>query len=217
MNHNMDAKNTLTVIQIPRTARNWRLHHVPVSTRLRTVLFRRGYRRLGDLHELPWNQLFRTKGCGVRCISDLEGLLERLDAGEFDKHVVLRKSDRPGEVVKIIDAYCDRVRGRNRRILLARLGATHEPVTLAEVGGKHGLTRERVRQIVDSRLEELSRAGGPPFLEVLRNVLEENRRSTVALTLDQLSKWLGSVKSNRYPIRFYARMIHQLRGGLPRK
>ena len=52
----------------------------------------------------------------------------------------------------------DTLGSRERRILELRFGfGGQEPVSLAEVGKELGLTRERVRQLERSALEQLSR------------------------------------------------------------
>lgn len=200
------------LIKIPRRCRSWSLNQVPVSTRLRTALWKRGYRRLGALHGLTWKELSLVKGCGVSSVRELERLLGRLDAREFEKQAAVRPAAMPQRVMRLIDAFCGQIPGRERTMFLARLGAKRTPVTLAKVGDKYQLTRERVRQIVDAELRSLSRQGGPPFMRLLRGIIAKCQRPGRGSVQEQLSKWFSSHRLKQgHSTAFYVRVICQLR------
>src|ERR1043166_4542508 len=159
------------VIRIPRRAQNWRVNQLPFPTRLRTLLRRSGRTTLGALHGLSLEELFDTRGCGVHSLDDFRRFLRRLHARELDEQASVDSSAVPRAVLKKIDEFCDTLDARDRKILLMRLGAHGDPLTLQAVGDKYRLTRERVRQIIDTHVARLSRSGGPPFMAVIRTLI----------------------------------------------
>src|SRR5208282_4681252 len=114
-------------------------------------------------------------------------------------------------VVQAADQFCSRLPARDRRIVLARLGANDEPSTLEQIGRPHGLTRERVRQIVLVRLAQLCRRNGPPFAQLLGHIAEQCTAGLCPLTPELLEKWLGEKSVSRhYSYGFYVRIIQAL-------
>jgi hypothetical protein len=115
-------------------------------------------------------------------------------------------------VVKTIDEFCATLDARDRKVLLARLGAKGDPLTLQAVGDKHRLTRERVRQIIDMHIAGLSRYGGPPFLSVMRTLIGKLQKAGRASTPKDIAERLRSFRvRGRYSVGFYAEMIYRLR------
>jgi len=91
------------------------------------------------------------------------------------------------------------------------MGWQKEPMTLAEIGTKYKLTRERVRQIVSIRLDKLSRYGGPPFVRLLSAITGQCVMAVCPFTPELLAKWLAPRKlSRRFNTSFYVRVIGAL-------
>jgi RNA polymerase sigma factor (sigma-70 family) len=79
---------------------------------------------------------------------------------------------------EVLDAIFSSLKERERRVIEWRYGSLEgDPATLAEIGQQFGLTRERVRQIVQACLVKLAaeseRRRRRPLLECIRRGLEE--------------------------------------------
>jgi hypothetical protein len=88
-------------------------------------------------------------------------------------------------------------KSRDNEVLEMRLGTDGQPLTLAEIGKKYGLSRERVRQIQERALRKLARhardASTPGH--VLKNLLEPLRHEDKALAI-----WLLEAASSGFEI-----------------
>lgn len=140
---------------VPANLHSLSTFDLPLSVRLEGVLRKKGVRRLGDLHCLPLKELRRVRNCGKNTIAELILLIERATAGEFTE-----VTWNPTELVRTLDALVADLPDRNEEILLLRLGGKSDEVpSLEEVGAKFGITRERVRQIVDLGVERVRKTG----------------------------------------------------------
>ena len=83
----------------------------------------------------------------------------------------------------INDAASTRLPVREYYIFLARLGVNESPKTLNEIGEQHGITRERVRQLVKKSLRRMScqRASTEHLFEL------EYRRAVIVSSIKELS------------------------------
>ena len=194
-------------IDIQSTARGWLLEQTPITTRLRKALHKHGYRLLGELHRKHFADIRKVCGCGVGSIDDFKRFLARMHAGEFDKLAAAKTTDALGRCISIIDQFCNDLSARNRDIVLSRLGGNKEPLRLAEIGRKYDLTRERVRQVVNMRISQLRRYGGPPFLQMGRAITQRCEEVVCPLTPELLPQWIDAEQSYRYTPRFYVRVL----------
>ena len=195
-------------IRIPPRLRHWPVSQLPLTCRARTALRKRGYRRLGALHGMTWRKVSWIKGCGVHTFHNLERLVDRIEAGELERQVVPGSANPARQVIAIVDESCSQIHGRERQIFLARMGAKGKPRSLAQVGRRHGITRERVRQIGDAILLELSRHGGPPFVQLVRSVPGQQGGN---------GRFSPARLEHCYPTDFYLRVVSELRRVLPRR
>jgi len=67
---------------VPASARGIGIHSVPLSTRLRNILFRNGVNRLGELDGLPCRALLLLRDCGHKTIAELHQAIARAARGE---------------------------------------------------------------------------------------------------------------------------------------
>lgn len=206
-----------TPIFIPQNARGWSLAHLPVSVRLTGVLETLGCHLLGDLHGLFFREVIKTKNCGRNTISELETLISRVQAGEFD----LAMS--PGQeldltcLVRSLNDSIGRLQPRAREMLLLRLGGHgNEPMTLEQVGVKSGLTRERVRQIVKKVTGQLQLGSELRGNQWLGKLTEKCLIAVCPLTPELLTHWLGAEAAVcRFPASFYIRLLGELSPPIP--
>ncbi|MCF7707643.1 MAG: hypothetical protein K9N52_01935 [Verrucomicrobia bacterium] len=203
-------------ISIPTHVRDWPLDQMPLSVRLSGVLQKMGFKKLGDLHGLSYIQVLSMRNCGRRSIFELVELVRRLQAGEFDPVKV--KGSGIDYLTEFLDDIIDELGERERQMLMLRMGADGgPPMTLEEVGSKYGLTRERVRQVVDLLVLKILRSGGPPIQDLLEDLAEQCLSAICPLTPELFVKWLGitPAKHCRYAVPFYIRLFSALEPSLP--
>jgi hypothetical protein len=202
---------------VPPDIRDLNPFELPLSVRLQRVLERKGITRLGDLHGLAPIELRRYRNCGRRTIKELITLLKRAGTGEFSVAGVEFSPARCGELLRGLDEKIARLPPREQVILRLRMGGQGGRVpTLAKTGARYGLTRERVRQIVDEAVTFLRRQGGPRLMHQVRGVATLCRDSVCPLTPGLLAQWLNrQAKSLRWSLAGYVRLLGALDPQLP--
>ncbi|MCL5099392.1 MAG: hypothetical protein M1608_18030 [Candidatus Omnitrophica bacterium] len=204
-----------TPIAIPPAVRSWPLAQMPLSVRLSGVLQKMGFRTLGDLNGVLFDQVLCMRNCGQRSINELEQLIKRVQNGEFD--YAKAKGLGLDFLIQQADDAVEKISPRERNMLLMRLGGGGErPMTLEEIGSKFGLTRERVRQVVDLLYERIYKHGGPAVDVMLRRLADKCLETICPLTADLFKQWLGPKgDSSKYPAAFYVRLFGELDSEIP--
>lgn len=186
-----------------------------MSARLGNVLREAGYRSLGDLHGMSRTDVIVLPKCGIRSLRELEGLIHRIGTGGFDR---LSVPVAEGGCAALIDFIDDGIAGlepRTRKVLLLRLGATgKKPLTLEEIGARHGFARQYTQQIFDGVLEEMRRLGGPHLRTMLRGICATCLGDVYPLTPELLQRWAGD-RSFHFGVQFYVRLLGKLEPGIP--
>ncbi len=152
----------METLYVPQEVRGLPLAAFPMPMRLANVLCDLNFRLVGDLHGFSVSNLKGVPNCGSRTISDLKTFIEKVQQGEFKiESLMPRVVFAPQELnlaqlVEFIDGFLDELSPRDKDILGLRFGAAGEkPLTLEEIGGKYGRTRERIRQIESKNLKRL--------------------------------------------------------------
>ena len=204
-----------TAISIPPAVRAWPLNQMPLSVRLAGVLQKMGFRTLGDLNGVLFEQVLCMRNCGQRSIRELENLITRVQAGEFDYGKV--KGLGLDYLIRESDEAVAKIGQREREMLIMRLGgAGDRPMTLEEIGTKFGLTRERVRQVVDLLYQRIYKHGGPAVDTMLKRLAQRCLESICPLTPELLSQWIDAKAStHKYPAAFYVRLFGELESEIP--
>jgi len=201
-------------IQIPNSYRDWVLEQMPLSVRLAGVLQKMGFRKLGDLNGIFYEQVLSMRNCGQRSIRELKSLVERVQAGEFDYSKV--KGLGLDFLVTQVEEAIQLIPQRERSMLLLRLGGSGQhPLTLEEIGIKYKLTRERVRQVVDLLYSRIYKHGGPAVDTMLKRLAEKSLGMICPLTPELFELWLGSKTACKYPAAFYVRLFGELHAEIP--
>jgi hypothetical protein len=174
-----------------------------------------GASKLSDLDGLTVQHLCREKNCGRETVAELLKLLARIEAGEFDPLPASGGEVDLAQLILFLNLSLGQLKGRDREILLLRLGAEGAPMTLEETGARYGLTRERVRQIAERALDSVKR--NCPQLDALLRVLAEKCLTDVCpLTPSTLGHWLGrDTAILRFPAPVYVRIMSELHPNLP--
>jgi hypothetical protein len=215
MNQSQNEAQRPAQISIPPKVSQWPLAQMPLSVRLAGVLQKMGFRQLGDLQDVRYDQILSMRNCGQRSIQELQALIQRVQVGEFDFSKV--KGLGLDHLTREIDEAIANIPARERDMLLMRLGGRGEaPMTLEEIGAKFGLTRERVRQVVDLLYERIYKHGGPGVGVMLKRLVEKCLNSVCPLIPTLLSQWLGPKASAcQHPPAFYVRLFGELDPDLP--
>ncbi len=205
-------------LAVPTAAKNLSPFDFPASVRLDGVFRRRGIKRLGQLDGVSVADLRRMGNCGRRTVAELIQLLQRVGAGEFFTPADPLAPASLVAMLRKLDVAITLLRPREREILFLRLGAGkgNRLWTLEEAGQKYGLTRERVRQIMDLILPSLRKAGGPGLAVQLREIAARCERAVCPLTPELFVDWLrGNKKPGRLPLSIYVRLLGELNPDIP--
>jgi hypothetical protein len=187
---------------------------LPLSTRLEAALRRQGVLHLGDLHALPQRDLQAVGNCGAGTIAELVRLIKRAATGEFSAPEAAAR--KPADLVPLLDALVAKLPARNRSILRLRLGAeSGVKNTLAETGQPYGLTRERVRQVMEICVERIRRSGSLRLKFHLSQLEARCRKARQPLSGALLGQWLGASSATlRSSLDYYVRLIVLLHPGV---
>ncbi len=215
INRSKAEETKSTPINIPLSYRSWPLSHMPLSVRLGGVLQKMGFRQLGDLNGATYDQILCMRNCGQRSIRELENLVRRVQAGEFDFGRI--KGLGLDYLIREADEAVATIGERERQMLLMRLGGGGEPpMTLEEIGSHFDLTRERVRQVVDLLYERIYKHGGPGVDSMLKRLAQKCLDSVCPLNPDLFTQWVGAKAGQcQHPAAFYVRLFGELDPDIP--
>ena len=205
-------------ISIPANVSHFNPLEFPSSARLEGLFRRKGIARLGDLHGVALEELRNFGNCGPRTIAELVHLLHRIGAGDYAVPEDSLSPANVADMLRKLDETIADLPGREREILLLRVGATKDGRfwTLRKVGNKFRLTRERVRQIMELILPHVRKAGGPGLAAQLRAIAATCTEKVCPLTPQLLAQWLPAGKApGRYPLPVYVHLLGELHPEIP--
>ena len=176
---------------VPERVRRLALADLPVTKRLEHLFQTLHVSRLGQLHGRSSSEFLEHKNCGVKTIRELQELISRAAAGEFDA-AASHQNGAPAELLGLIEAALARLDQRDRVLMLARLGKTGaSPPNLAKIGRRLGLSRERVRQVEGLAAAAIRMTWGPRIPALLEALRERCLSALLPLTPALLAAWLG--------------------------
>ncbi len=192
---------------IPKSVSKLRLDELPITRRLENVVRSIGARTLGDLSGLSACELLQCKNCYWRTVAEIEQLIERAIAGEFDlTHI--DESEAVAQLLTLLEQGMAKLSRRENQFLLARIRGQ----TFAEIGQRFGFTRARVHQVTANALHALRKTWGPRVPRLLdmvkRRLLVSNASELTPALLEQ---WVGeSSKCLRLSRKAHVRLIAEL-------
>ena len=145
----------------PQVLLDLELDRLPFSGRVQRVLIDLGLHTLGDLFATPKKVLLDRKNFGPESWKELGQVLTRVVRRGLDQ-VIGPPPAKVAGLDHMVRLLMDRISDpRLRTILTYRAGlAGKERATLEELGGRLGLSRERVRQLAERTREDLHRSLG---------------------------------------------------------
>jgi len=192
---------------IPEPLCKLEFDELPITRRLANVVRSIEARTLGDLNRLSACELLQCKNCYWRTVAEIEQLIERAMAGEFDV-VRIEESEAAAELLTLLEQGMAKLSRRENQFLLARIRG----LTFAEIGYRFGFTRARVHQVTAKALHVLRKTWGPRvscLLDVVKHRLSRSNASELTPAL--LEQWVGeSSRALHLPTQEHLRLIAEL-------
>jgi Sigma-70, region 4 len=204
----VSRKSGETAFAVPKSVCGFRFDELPITKHLANVARSNGLRTLGDLQGRTLFDLLRYKACGWRTVVEVQQLLERAIAGEFDL-ARIDASNTVAELLTLLEQGIAKLAPRDRQFLLARIRG----MTFEEIGQRYGFTRARVHQLVVRALGTLSKTWGPRVTHLLEIVKRRcfSLSSASELTPGLLEQWVGgSSRTFRLTRKAHVRLIAAL-------
>jgi len=203
-------------LSIPKSIRHLRVAELPGPVRLHSMFKSAGVRMLRDLNGRDLGELLEQRHCGLATITALQQLLQHALSGEFgESHVEQR--DAPEELVNLIETAIERLPAGDRRLLLQRVGAGgRTPLTLEQLAQQRGVTRERVRNMLDKIFGVLRKTFGPRIPRLLEMVRRRCLSIVCPLTPELLEQWVSGFQSRlRLSAKAHVKIIGALDESIP--
>lgn len=159
---------------IPKSVCKLQFDELPITRRLAGVVRSIGARTLGGLNGLSACELLQCKNCYWRTVAEIQQLIERSIAGEFDVERI-EESKAEAELLTLLEQGMAKLSRREKQFLLARIRG----LTFAEIGRRFGLTRARVHQVVVKALDTLRKTWGPRVPRLLEMEKRQEKRRSV--------------------------------------
>jgi len=196
---------------VPKDLRSLPLARLSISTRLSSALAKLDCHVLGDLEQITPGRLLVMKNCGPVTIHELHDLLRRAQSGQLEVELNPLDSREPESLAHFLDTTLSILPRREREILLRRFGAHDHPATLEELGRDHGLSRERVRQLVRSALTDVRRSLSPVNSQFLSGFRKRCTDAVCPLTPSLFALWHSDLtRPPQYSTGFYVSYLVQL-------
>ena len=201
---------------IPESVCQLQFHELPITTRLTNVVRSIGARTLGDLKGRSTLELLQYKQCGLRTVGEIQHLIERAMAGEFDESHT-DDSTAAAELLTLLEQGMAKLSPREKQFLLARIGGEDLPCpSLAEIGRQWALTRSRVHEVVARAVDNLRKTWGPRVPRLLEVVKRRCLLMGCPLTPALLEQWLGDCPNRgRLSRKAQVRLIAALDEDIP--
>jgi hypothetical protein len=172
---------------IPESVCKLQFDELPITRRLASVVRSIGARTLGDLNGLSACELLRCKNCYWHTVAEIQQLIERAIAGEFDV-ARIEQSKAAAELLILLEQGMAKLPSRENQFLLARIRG----LTYAEIGRRFGFTRARAHQVTAKALHTLRNIWGPRVPRLLDMVKHRLSLSNASeLTPALLEQWVG--------------------------
>ncbi len=192
---------------IPKSVCKLQFDELPITRRLAGVVRSIGARTLGDLNGLSACELLQCKNCYWHTVAEIEQLIERAIAGEFDAERI-EESEAAAQLLTLLEQGMAKLSRRENQFLLARIRG----LTFAEIGRRFGLTRARVHQVTVKALDTLRKTWGPRvplLLDMMKRRLSLSNASELTPAL--LEQWVGeSSRCLRLSRQAHVRLIAEL-------
>lgn len=195
---------TILARAAPPWLRSLDLSHLDLTVRIGNVFHDRSLSRVSDIGALTIAELLRFPNFGRTSIHQLAEILRRalLDGPRDSADEPSRStSEHLLEAVHLSLATCS---DRERDILVRRMGLGCPTETLAEIGERYGITRERIRQIEAKVVDRLVRREvWDDLLATKLHVLLADREFPLPLIgAEALDPWFSGVAAHRDAVRY---------------
>jgi hypothetical protein len=194
-------------LSIPESVCKLQFDELPITRRLASVVRSIGARTLGDLNGLSACELLQCKNCYWRTVAEIEQLIERAIAGEFDV-VRIGESEAAAALLTLLEQGMAKLSRREKQFLLARIRG----LTFAKIGQRFGFTRAWTHHVTANALHALRKTWGPRvprLLDMVKRRLSLSKASELTPAL--LEQWVGeSSRGLRLSRKAHVRLIAEL-------
>jgi hypothetical protein len=162
---------------------------------------------VSDLADQNFDQLLRTPNFGRKSLADvIHALNKALQIGPIEQWELLDSDDAaiitPQFGLTLFAAMrqtLESLKPRNRDILSRRIGLDVEAKTLADIGTRYDITRERVRQIETKTLKQIiNEEAWPRFLKEKISAIVNNRDYPLPLAgISAINSWFDGCAENQ--------------------
>ena len=204
----IDQNDPYQLLQIaPRFLMNQHISELRLSVRARNVLLFQNINQVHELAELSVNQLLQLQNLGKRSIQDIcHAIVDRIENAPFlSATEIVNKEDAYTDFknLSIIDEISNvpliehlpwelnKLGEVDQSIVCGRMGISGFPLTLEELGEKHGVTRERIRQREKKAMRFIIRKGfwGDEIGKRIDQLLSNRKVPLVLELLDVEDDW----------------------------
>ena len=203
--------------QIPAHSRHVAVSTLDISARLAGGLERMQIRRLGDLAGCVPADFLSHANFGRISLVELQALVRQAQSGQLNPSAAELDLLRPVDIVPLLDDLLGTLERRDAVILHRRLGASgNSGQSLHLVGTSLGLTRERIRQVIEESLDTMRKKGGPKFGRLIARIAADCDKNACPLSSALLEAWLRKLQVPRkFSVAFYVRLLAGLTPELP--
>ena len=137
-------------------------------------------------------------------------------AREFDQSRI-QQSNAAEALLNLIETAIARLPNSDRRLILKRIGVGEQPpLTLQQLGYERGLTRERIRNILEKLLDVIRKTFGPRIPRLLERVKKSCISNICPLTPALLEQWAPKFQSRlRLSAKAHVRITGALDNSIP--
>lgn len=168
---------------------------MPVSVRSANALKARGIKNVADLGRLTMGEMLKLQNFGRTSAADLHAALKNaLDQGPIEQGWV-EETVTQRNLLENVQQSLMELDTRVRDILRCRMGFDGSPQTLAEIGDRLELTRERVRQIEAKALQSIGVRDHWPIVlaKRLNTLLSQRAEPLRLLDVPAVDPWFDGV------------------------
>ena len=199
---------------VPESAQGLGLSDLPLSSRLKTALSRRGVGRLGDLDGRRQKEL--REACGdERTFEELTRLLDSVAAGSARLAEAGAPDSAGSNIIVRLEQLVSGLPAQERKTLALRYtGAEEERAASHRVAPRMGLGSATALGMVLRAVVRIRRQGGPELASQLERIADACLKSARPLTPEVIRGWMSVANQTfaRSPA-FYMRLMAELSHG----
>lgn len=179
------------------------LSQLNFSKRIINYLSYRNIKKMSELLSIEYDNLIKEKNIGRKSLLELRDTIIELVKDEEKIDKFLQKQN----VLDIIEEFMDDLDAKSKNIFEMRYGRDSK-ANLANIGKKYDLTKERVRQIIESKINVLRKnfeKKRNEYLKYFFNIIEKKLEPITLETLEDKPLF-----TRKYTEKLYLRLLTEI-------